>query len=161
MPRFDSLTTSLDAPITAAAVESEIAAFGEVTGADLTGLQAVAPGGLMVPVIFDGVTGNSGGEYDFTTGVYTAPVNGLYQVAAQVQADAPTSCNLSLQVDAGPGQIAASPGTVDPSAGVNVTNLDFTLALNAGQTMVINFEDVGGAGINLLPGSNVTFQRIS
>lgn len=161
MPRFDSLTTSLDAPITPADVEADIAAFGEVVDAALTAPQAIPPGGIPAAVIFDTAVGNSGGEYDFITGAYTAPASGLYRITAQTVAASPTACNVSVQIDAGPGMARTIPGTVDPGAGVNVATLDVVLALNLGQTVTIFFEDVGGAGINVNAPSNATFERIA
>ena len=55
------------------------------------------------PIIFDTTNFNRGENYDVTTGIYTAPVDGMYMFRANLRALSDTSFGFFLIVEGGMG----------------------------------------------------------
>lgn len=154
MPRSNTLITSLNAP----ASEADITAFPAAAGVELSAPQAVGAG-LSVPVLFDVENVDNAGAYDPVTGAYTAPETGSYHVSG-VLFGPPTTFQAQVQIDLGPSKVYDAVSTPNASASIGVAVIDFTVDLNAGQTLTVFCEDTAGAGMNVGGGSGATFTRV-
>lgn len=155
MPRSNTLITSLNAP----ASDADITAFPAAAGVELSAPQAIGAGGLSVPVLFDLENVDNAGAYDPVTGAYTAPETGSYHVSGVLFGPV-TTFQAQIQIDLGPAKVYDAVNAPNASASIGVAVIDFTVDLNAGQTLTIFCEDTAGAGMNVGAGSGVTFTRV-
>ena len=88
-------------------------------------------------IIFDNDKINEGGHYNVTSGVYTAPVTGIYQFFPYIRSN--PKANLHLRVDG-----SSYLNTVehyDGEAGVEAEGASVIVRLQAGQTVYVTTGD--------------------
>jgi hypothetical protein len=121
-------------------------------------------------VLFDNAYTNDGSGYDTSTGVFTAPYAGAYQIDAQVeleQNDLSTGDRIFLEIDGGfrggggPGNAQAAMnfqgGTADPTLGVSRT----FFGLESGDTLEVQLSADSTGGVTINGNRNVSFLTIA
>jgi len=119
----------------------------------------------ILPLIFTGVTKNINSGYNASTGIFTAPVAGFYQVSATMGVNPPYSppppaagalilYQSGTAIEAG-SYISAI--TVGGTTVINSSSVSRLVYLNVGNTLQCALAYIGGAGwstnTNLIPGS--------
>lgn len=89
---------------TGAEVVAYYAGAGDATDTSLAGSATTT-------IVFDTETTDTGGDYDNTTGVFTAPKAGMYHYAGQMYHSGNTEFHVVLQVDTGGGYTDFAHGT--------------------------------------------------
>lgn len=147
MPRFNSLTTSLNVPVTPPEVEAQIGTYSERAGGAMVVPLIVGPGAT-VPVICDVGVQDPGGNYNAALGTYTVPSDGGYAVELNLLGPPATAYEAEFVVDGVPNGLISQ--SVDQINGLgSKNNVGGMLTLTAGQTVGFQVTDTVGGGFTL------------
>jgi hypothetical protein len=147
MPRFDSLTTSLGAPVTPADVAADLNSYAQQASAVMAAPLVVGLGAT-VPIVCNAEVTDPEGNYDAATGSYTVPSDGDYAVELDTVGPAATAFEIDVTVDGVPtGLYSQSVDQINGLASRNETRA--LLPLTAGQVIGFQTTDTVGGGFTL------------
>lgn len=147
MPRFDSLTTSLGAPVTPADVAADLNSYAQQASAVMAA-PLIVGAGATVPVVCNAEVTDPDGNYDDVAGTYTVPSDGDYAVELDTVGPAAIPFEIDVTVDGIPiGTYSQSVDQINGLASRNETRA--MLPLTAGQVIGFQTTDTVGGGFTL------------
>jgi hypothetical protein len=113
--------------------------------------------GVVTPLVFDNIEYDNGSNYNPSTGMFTAPVSGIYHIDAGVALNGGSSYNYQLQIMRNGGTYRIAHTYIDNPM-VDYITISADVYLTANNTVSIGVYQVSGAA--LLPVSGAASSRV-